>query len=152
VNRALPRKADDGVSLVELLMAIAIMSIAFVAILGAFGTSVIASDIHRKDATGDTLVRSLAETIKNEPYRPGTVACASYGSSFAVPGAYNSPTVTIEYWNGAAAKFTPTCGDDSGVQRVTIAIASKDGRGQETTQILKRCDLDAVSCPKPVFS
>ncbi|MDQ1465055.1 MAG: hypothetical protein QOC73_1996, partial [Actinomycetota bacterium] len=54
---------DRGESLLELLVAIAIMGIAAVAIFGALLTSVKVSDYHRKQTSAGADVHNLAEKL-----------------------------------------------------------------------------------------
>src|SRR5687767_7063174 len=93
-------KTEEGTSLVEVLLAVAILGIAFAALLGGMSTSAIASGIHRKQATAETVLRSAAEAVKAHPYQdcgnPATYEAAA--DTAAVTGFV--PTVTeVRYWN-----------------------------------------------------
>jgi prepilin-type N-terminal cleavage/methylation domain-containing protein len=49
--RRLPRDSSSGETLVELLVAMSILGVAVVALVSGIGTSVLVSDVHRKEAT-----------------------------------------------------------------------------------------------------
>jgi prepilin-type N-terminal cleavage/methylation domain-containing protein len=78
MSQAQRARSDGGFSLVELLMAIAIMGIAFVAILGALGTSVRSSEVHRTSADGNAALTSAAETVKAATFTPCATAVSTY--------------------------------------------------------------------------
>lgn len=134
------RRDESGLTLIECLVTVVIMGLAFVALLGGLGTSIFASDIHRKQATSETILRSFAEHVKTATY----VACAStssYVGSFTAADPNYSPSVTlVELWNPTTSAFDGTCnsGSDSGWQRITLHVASNDGRATESVQIAKR--------------
>ena len=54
---------DEGETLIELIIAVAIMGIAVVAIVGGITTSILMSDVHRKQATAGACVRNYAEAV-----------------------------------------------------------------------------------------
>jgi type II secretory pathway pseudopilin PulG len=138
------RRALDerGETLAEILVTISIMGIAFVAILGAIGVSVMASDVSRKEGTAEALLRSSAEQVQQAPY----VDCAST-SSYPVASASGSVTVSItsvKYWDGTStnpATFGGSCPvpvGDQGVQSIDLKAQANDGRATETLTIFKR--------------
>lgn len=137
--------SEAGFSLPELLVTIVIVGIAFTAILGGMIAMITVSDMHRKQATADTLARDAAESVKDS--KVAYVPCADVNSYF--PAMPNGASITrVEYWNGAtpapAAPYSVTFAScpppgksaDQGLQRITIAASS--GGVIETVQVLKR--------------
>jgi prepilin-type N-terminal cleavage/methylation domain-containing protein len=55
--------SNDGFSLVEILITVAIVGITFTAILGGLITTITASAYQRKAATADAIVRSAAVLV-----------------------------------------------------------------------------------------
>jgi len=125
-------RGEEGVTLVEILVAVSILGIAVVTLTGGIGTAILGSDIHRKQATSETLVRSAAESMKAVTYSP----CPASYPVPSVPTGFSAAT-TVSYWNGTA--FAGTCPTpDTGLQRISISISSSDGRATESVDILKR--------------
>jgi type II secretory pathway pseudopilin PulG len=118
---------DSGETLLELIIAVAIMSIAVVAIVGGLFTSVLLSGAHRKQATAGALARDYAETIENAVAGGGYVACAGADSYPAYsPGSGFTASVTrVEYWTGST--WSTNCSPDTGLERLTLQVASTDG-------------------------
>lgn len=90
-----PRRCtgEAGLTLVELLVTVAIMGIAFAVLVGGLGTAVLGSDLHRKQAEVENMLRSFAESVKGGPYVP----CAGPSSySYATPDGYRA-TATVEF-------------------------------------------------------
>lgn len=129
-----------GSTLVEVLVAVVILGTAFAAILGGMSTSSIASDIHRKQATAETVLRSLAEWVKAQPYRDCATTYSTSG--FTVPAGYGATITGVSYWSGdpsaSDTDFSPSCGSDHGLQRVSLRVVSPNERASETVEILKR--------------
>src|SRR4051794_37300116 len=108
---------DDGESLVELIITIAIMGISVVAIVGGFASSVRVTDMHRKESVAGAALHNYAETLSNFVAAPGYVPCASsdpvtgpYGPAavgYSAPTDYSASIVKITYWDGSA--FGPSC-------------------------------------------
>jgi type II secretory pathway pseudopilin PulG len=157
---AAPRR-DAGESLIELLIALAILGVVFVSFLVAMATAASTSDEHRKQATSNTILRSMAEYLQDSRptgTAPYVATCsASYSTplanfrsgyqladgSFPLAGAsppYVATIQAIAYWNGDStpATFSPSCTTDSGLQRLTLQVRSSDNRAVETLQIAKR--------------
>lgn len=143
-----PRGSDErGESLVEVLVALAILGIAAVAVLAGLQLSVQASDIHRKQSTGGAYARSYAEAIESYVSSGNYLACAA-------TNAYNVGAVTAKI-NTLPAGYTlrqeaavPIDGNgapvggagcqDKGVQRVLLTVSSADGRAEESLTIVLR--------------
>jgi type II secretory pathway pseudopilin PulG len=144
--------ADErGETLLELLIAVAIMGIAVVAIVGGIGVGVLMSDVHRKQATAGTSARDFGEAIENQVAGGGYVPCAA-PAKYAAPAGYASPTgftssvAAVRYWSAGA--WASTCGADSGLQQVTVQVASADGRASERLVVVVRraCGLKDALC------
>jgi len=143
------RRDDLGETLLELLVTVSIMGIAFVGILAGIGTTFMATDSHRQDATAEAVLRSYAERMK-DPTGMVYVNCATtatYGvpTGFALPATPAGWTATVTsslYWQGdtAPATFTGVCGTDKGLQQLTLRVQSPAGSHQatETVVIVKR--------------
>lgn len=119
---------EAGETLVEVLVAIAILGLAAVAILAGLQLSVKSSDIHRKEATGGSYVRSLAEAVESyvaaapANYKPCAIAGYYTGKvTLALPTGYTPTAAAAQVWNGSA--WAP-CGSDTGVQRVMLTVTS----------------------------
>jgi hypothetical protein len=146
--------SEDGFSLPETVAALLILSTAVLAIIGAFGTGIIASDVNKKDVTVDAAVRSYAEAIASHwqdgcapdyaPNEPGQTHPVGYTPP---PGVIVS-VVNVEWWTGATAgdMFSGTCPgptsppaqDRRGLQRVTIEGHAADERAREELQVVVR--------------
>lgn len=130
--RGAPRP-DAGFSLVELMLAVAILGISALAIVGGMMTSIQVSDLGRRQAEGQTQVRAFAEAVAGAPY---STCATSYATSYAPPAGYGT-SMTVAYWDGTSS-FTSTCPTDTGLQRVTLTVTADDGRGSESVAIAKR--------------
>ncbi|HEY3261097.1 MAG TPA: type II secretion system protein [Pseudonocardiaceae bacterium] len=151
--RAAAVAGDRGESLLEVLIAVAIMGTALVAIVGSLVTAILVSDIHRRQATAGTAVRDYGEAIENAVAGGGYVGCAtaaSYASpgAFAAPAGYTKSVVagSLRYWSGGA--WQTSCTTDSGLQQLTIQVASDDGRATERLALVLRkpCRLSDSPC------
>jgi prepilin-type N-terminal cleavage/methylation domain-containing protein len=136
-----PGVDERGETLAEILVTISIMGILFAAVLGAFGISAQTSDISRKDATAETLLRSSAEAVQNATY----VNCATT-SAYPVQAqtGYTVTVTAVRYWDGtpgtstSPATFGSSCTTDPGVQAIDLRAQSTDGRAVETLTVYKR--------------
>lgn len=115
---------DRGETLIELMITILIISIGMVTLVGAVGSAIIASDVHRGLAEGDVIVRDFGEAIKQraaenqddpltldnpltstrENYEytecPGETELAP--GAFFTPAGWLAPTIDdIEWWTPA---------------------------------------------------
>lgn len=149
LTRARPGLDDDGETLLELMIAVAIMGIVVVAIVGGIATSILVSDIHRKQATAGAYVRSYSETVvayvaagtpasnanfagaSTPDYRPSTVG-------FTAPAGFVASVKSVWCWDDASKEFISSCAAPSAVQQVTVNIASSDSRASETLRVIVR--------------
>ena len=134
MNAPDPRDSDRGYTLLELLAAMAIMSIAFAAIFAGLGMFLRTETVQRNQSQLDVSLRSYAEQLMGVTY----VACATPAtptySAVSVPRdvhntAYTK-SVTIKYWNGdLPATWASSCtsGNDKGLQQITIQLTGSDG-------------------------
>jgi Tfp pilus assembly protein PilV len=131
---------DEGETLLEVVISIAIMGIAFVGLLGAMLTAASMSGLHRRQADAQVLLVSAVEQLKSASY----VSCAD-STSYSPPAGV---TETVEYWNGI--DFGPTCFEvDASVppeqqvpfyatQRITVVVSGGEPQASLTETILKR--------------
>ena len=132
------RSTAAGATLVELLVTVAILGVMFVVFTGGTASSILGSDIHRKQAAAEAVLRSFAEAVKAEPYdqcADGTALSSATGG--APPAGYTKATPAVKAWNGAAFVDCPTA-DTQGLQLVSLEVRSDDGRAVETVDVLKR--------------
>jgi prepilin-type N-terminal cleavage/methylation domain-containing protein len=135
------RHGDDGVTLVEVIVAIAILGIAGTVIVGAMFTYTNASATHRSQANVQIELRRYAEAVANTAYQTN---CAA--TSYAVTG-YTAPTGftasnAVALWDAATLSFdiTPAAGcTDPGLQRVRVTVvASGLYPYSESVDVVKR--------------
>jgi prepilin-type N-terminal cleavage/methylation domain-containing protein len=93
------RRPDEGFALIEVLMAVAIMSISFVAILSGLGTSVHSSELHRTSADANAALTSAAETVKAAPFTACGSAVATYRdflrANTPLPGGWSTDDLDV---------------------------------------------------------
>ena len=136
-TRARLRSSDGGETLIELVIAVAIMGIAVVAIVAGIATSILMSDIHRKQATAGAYVRDYAEAVtahynasaSTSSYLPGTVG-------FEAPAGFTGEPTSVKCWNGTV--FGSTCSTNTDVQQITLSVTSTDSRASESLVVVVR--------------
>ncbi|MEU4153593.1 type II secretion system protein [Streptomyces sp. NPDC026659] len=128
-------RGEEGETLIEVLVAVVLMGVAFVTILGGIGTAIISSVTQAKVTTADSVIRSAAEKVVSDPY----VSCAS-GYETPTPPAGYTVTVEVAYWDGVGAFGRPCPAADTGVQMVTLTVHSTGPRPvrDATLQVVKR--------------
>jgi len=137
-------RSERGDTLVEVLMTIVIIGIAFTGILAGLATASRVSGIHRAQANADVVLSNAAESVKKQTY----VACplvdvTSYSptSGVTLPTGWSASNVTItsiQKWNGSA--FQASCPlTDQGLQQVTIQVVTPTQPSTtETIDVIKR--------------
>lgn len=142
---SLRRSDERGETLIELLVAMLILGTTVVAIVGGLGTSIVVSDLHRKETTAGAELRTYAEAIEGGLAAAPTsyVACARPEAYAAPPGfesvdGYTATVTAVSYWEADGsdrAAFSPECLRDSGVQALTLQVSTDSG--QQTTETLE---------------
>jgi type II secretory pathway pseudopilin PulG len=133
---------DRGETLLELLIALALMSIAVVVIVGGLVAGVAVSDVHRKQSTAGAAVRDYAENVAKFVAGTGYTSCAAPSAyspgavGFTAPSGYAATAVAVRYWSGTAWTTGPCT--DVGLQELTIQVASTDTRAAERVVLVLR--------------
>lgn len=139
-------RSEAGVTLIELLITVVILGIAFAVIVGGMMTSIIGSDVHRKGATAGTVLQSYAEAIKAAPYAPAPSSncAAEMTSAYQTPAGFSTPTGftpsigTFGYWSATTATFGTACpASDGGLQRIQLTVTAPNGT-TKSVSIVKR--------------
>jgi Tfp pilus assembly protein PilE len=129
----LSRRADRGETLIELIIAIAILGVCVVAIGSGIAGAVMVSGLNRDQADAGRVLHNYAETLEAATYTP----CAT---TYALPTqtGFDAPTLDITYWNGSAFQATCPVGGDQGLQRVAITVTNTDGRVSQSLRVVLR--------------
>jgi len=131
-------RSQGGFTLVEIMVTVLIMTIAFVTILEGEAVFFQSSKIRRTTASLDGVTRSYATALDNLAY----VDCAPAYAAAAPAG--TSAAVTIDYWNGdtAPASFADraTClaNGEQGAQRLKITMTDTATSQTDHLTIVKR--------------
>lgn len=132
------RRDDRGETLIELLAALVILSIAAVAILTGVMTSIRASAVHKNEASGGAYVRSFAEAIQNHIDTSGYAACGSAATTYQgvsvpdLPAGYTRAVTDVQSWTGSV---WGAC-TGSGIQRVKLTVTTNGTAEHRATESL----------------
>ncbi len=130
---------DRGDTLVEILIALLVVSIAGVALVTAFSSSIGGSAVHRTLATSTVAVRDAADSAFASIENGNYASCATtYSPSFSVPPDYSAEVTSItlagvtynpvEYWDSTSSQWTTSCPAGSrGSQLVSIKVLHLGG-------------------------
>jgi len=143
MQRIWQRSRDEqGETLVELMVAVAILGIAAVAILSGLILSVKASTVHSNQATGGAYVRSFAEAIQNHVDASGYSACGTGGATAIatyqgvavtnLPTGYTKTVVSVQSWSGTS---WGAC-TNLGIQRLNLKITTPGDASHRAEEVL----------------
>ena len=131
-----PESAEDGFTLIEVLITVALMSIAFVAVLGALTLMIATSAEHRGKTRAEAAARNAAEYIKSSDFSYASLTCGTgLNTPLAVPGV-NAPlavrVTAVRGWNGQenAVYDDVTCSSDPNAKLVELEVTGP-GPGAE---------------------
>lgn len=117
--------SDDGFSLIEVLIATAIMGIAIIALVYSMGTLFNSSAQNRQSTTAAIVARSYAEALDVAVAQTGAWCSSSYSVAYTPPSGYTvTPTV------GACPANNSTTPQ---FQTVAVAVAAPSGSTENLT-------------------
>lgn len=119
--RAAMTSGQEGVGLVETLVAVAILGATLVVLLTAISTGVIGVAMTEERVTAENLARSQLEYTKSQTY-------------VAAPASYATVTPPAGYTVSAEASSIP--GGDSSIQQITVTV-TRDGETLLTVEDYK---------------
>lgn len=130
-------RQQSGETLVEVMMTVAIVSIAMASILAGIGASIRFSGTHRSSANAGLVVEAGAEAVK--AWTGGTATCATLTTATYAPAlaALSLPPG----WSASNVSITAaTCVAVNGVTlpQVTVTATSPDGSAVESLTIVRR--------------
>ncbi len=150
-------RSEAGETLIETLIASALMAIVVVAIIGGMSTMLLGSTLHRQQADANTYLVSAMERIKSGDFPRWK--CADPGSPDAVYSARAQPddptdlpagwTVAIDAGTPVqfqyidttgstpAIRFGSVCSEATPLQLVTLKVTSDDLRVEPTLAFVK---------------
>ena len=159
-----PRGSDRGDTLLEVLLALLVISLTSVALMSGYATTIAGSATHQSLAGLDVALRDAAEQVTYQiqsPANPRYTPCAAaggsitYSSSSGLTGSltYGSDQLDLsgitlrageslslsgpQYWDSAAGSWVPSCPADNqdGPQLLTLSAFGPHGVG-EAVQIV----------------
>jgi trimeric autotransporter adhesin len=155
------KHGEEGNTLVEVLITLIIMSLATVALMSGFATTIMGSAEHRSLTTYDTLVvytsqEAIAQIQQDTALFTScpTTPVTYYQSQvpLTVPSQftsnYSAAITGVQYWNGTA--FTSTCKENQ-PQQITVTI-TRTGAGAGLVSYSNTFDVSYPLAPSSVTS
>jgi prepilin-type N-terminal cleavage/methylation domain-containing protein len=131
-------RAERGSTLVEVLVAVALLGIAFTAILGGLGTAVQTSGQHREEADANAALVSAAETVKAANFAPCSNALATYRDFVRV----NTPLP--DGWSSSDLDVVDVGCTTAALQMVTVSAHGPDSPTVRSLTVAKGQRPDTV--------
>lgn len=118
IREALGRcSACAGISLIEVLVAVALISIVGVAIFGGLSTANVSTIIAEERSIGQDLAEAQMESIRTQTYDPSSPIEYALISSSEIPEGYSIQVnaVPLDYDGDGDS-------DDDGIQKITVIV------------------------------
>jgi len=123
-----------GDTLIEVVMAVAILGIAVVGIISGLGTTILGANLHRAQATGGTSLVTAVENLKTQTFQ----ACPAVYAALTPPAGWTQ-SVTVQYWDSSTSSYGDACPSlDATLEKVTVALTSPNGKVTESVDVIKR--------------
>lgn len=135
------RRSEAGATLVEILVAVVVIGVGFVAVLGGMGTSFALSAFHREQARTESEIRRYAEAVKASSYAASCPATYTKAGIGFAPGAHFTADepVVADYLDESSGGSTACSTATPKMQLVRLTVTStKDTRAVETIDVVKR--------------
>lgn len=148
--------SEEGFTLIEVIITVALISIAFVGILSAVGGLVLSGAQNKSAAQVQATVRNVAaftQSFDSAPYKlcgataptPAESYQSAITSGAAVPSGFTATITGVQFWNGdTPATFAGACpgAGDQGLELVTVNVSSSGaqigGAFSKSLTVLKR--------------
>ena len=135
---------EAGATLIEVLVAVVIMGLAFVVIIGGIGTAILGSDLQQQRTSIDAALHSAAEQISYMACPPGGEPHYQSQLAGVVTDGVALSVTEVSYWkknpDPALDAFVagPTCIDGLHLLRLSAASTSSRATSPETLEVVKR--------------
>ena len=136
------RRSQTGATLVEVLIALALVGILVLALASGMLTLIKTSSETTKQQQIELALGSFTESLKSGPYTKcaALVAGSPYPNTAAwIPpqSSMSASLVKIEYWDKSSTSFVAACpaSGDQGTQRLTVQVDFQDQ--SSTAQVVK---------------
>lgn len=121
---------DRGESLIEILAAVAVISIGLAGLLTALGTHATTTVVNRSQSQASTLLLAAAEYVKSRPFGACAPVAATLVSTAQLP---HDPAFTVSYGPGRQLEAGTPCAD------LTVVPVHVSGAGFSlTADVVKR--------------
>jgi type II secretory pathway pseudopilin PulG len=130
------RRSDAGETLIELVLAVAIIGIAATALVGAVLTSITGSSEHRSLTVDNTLLNSYVQSVQNTVERQGDLGlfsgCAgpsdlptpATDSNDASAAGWTVTVTNIKYWPQGGSAFTSCPGSSANIDLLLLTATA----------------------------
>lgn len=131
-------RSEAGTTLIELLVAVAIMGIAFVTIIGGIGAAIIGADAQKQHAGAGVVLRTAAEAATYQP----CATAATYDTTVlpTPPPGFAVSVSQVSQWNAVTNVFEPPPAPctPSGVELIELTVTAPGPQAiNQSVQIVK---------------
>lgn len=135
--------SERGETLIEIMATVVLMGTAIIAVLSGLFTTIVSSDLHKRQTRAAAEVTNVVESIDKATYSPCSGATIpTYASALpALPAGFTIASVVVEPLVSSTATdptFAATCpgAGDQGAQRITVSVTQGVGGRKVTEKIV----------------